>query len=139
VAGVSLDVNLRGDVRISNKLRSAQAKLRNMADLMNGIGVLVEAQTKRRLMDEKTAPDGSRWEPWSDDYAKTRGPQHSLLIGHQDLFDSIEHFETSSEVSVGSDKAYANRQNHARQFLGLSKDNKDEILQVVDDWLDGLL
>ncbi len=30
-------------------------------ELMSGIGAMVESQTRRRITDEKTAPDGSAW------------------------------------------------------------------------------
>lgn len=77
------------------------------SELLESIGEVVEHQTLRRISDEKTAPDGTAWTPWSAAYAKTRHSGNSLLQGSGDLLDSIEHQVQRNHVRVGSALVYA--------------------------------
>ena len=72
------------------------------AELLDSIGAVVESQTRRRIADEKTAPDGSAWAPWSDAYAKTRHGNQSLLQGEGALLDSIEYQVERGKVRIGA-------------------------------------
>lgn len=106
---MSISVEIRGDVELQ-RIRQHVEQLSdtgNRAKLLELIGAEVESQTHRRLRDEKTAPDGSAWEPWSDGYAATRHGNQSLLMGEGALDDSIQYFITGSKVHVGSPLAYA--------------------------------
>lgn len=38
----------------------------NRQALLEGLGAEIESQTRRRLSEEKTAPDGKRWDPLTD-------------------------------------------------------------------------
>jgi len=121
--------------------------------LLEGIGSEVERQTRYRLHDEKQAPDGSAWEPWSVEYADSvhgrtdrHGPhpgqrrkagKHTLLVLDGDLRDSIAfEVEGSGDVLIGSHLKYAKRQNAQRQYLGLSSQNVDDVLGLVLDFLE---
>lgn len=110
------------------------------------IGSLVENQTRNRLFSEKQSPLGAAWAPWSDSYAATRKPQHSLLIGdglNNGLLESISFYVTGREVTVGSDLPYAavhqlgseDGATPGRPYLGLSQDNRHEIEHLVVDLL----
>jgi len=77
------------------------------AELLDSIGAVVESQTRRRIADEKTAPDGSAWKPWSDAYAKTRHGNQSLLQGEGALLDSIEYQVERGKVRIGSALVYS--------------------------------
>ncbi|MGY5721627.1 phage virion morphogenesis protein [Vibrio cincinnatiensis] len=76
-------------------------------ELLDSLGAVVESQTRRRIADEKSAPDGTNWESWSDSYAKTRNGNQSLLQGEGDLLDSIQYVVEKDQVRVGSPLAYA--------------------------------
>jgi phage virion morphogenesis protein len=135
-------------------------------DLLEVVGATAESQVRRRLSDEKTAPDGSEWPALSEDYAAWKKKRSSggllQLYGH--LTDSIQFEVRGDEVLVGSNVDYAATHNYgdtreaaswsgagrsggkvasathtvtfpARTFLGLSDENKDELEQVVADWL----
>lgn len=53
-----------------------------LSTLMYEVGALVEDQTKLRIDEEKRAPDGQPWGPWSEAYDNTRNhAKHSLLVG----------------------------------------------------------
>lgn len=110
------------------------------SDFLEDIAGLVEAQIKRRVSDEKTAPDGTPWRPWSKDYAKTRHANQSLLISSGDM---LEDFFTEvtgvTQFRVGNARIYAGRQNAEREFMGLSNDNVREIEQASLDYLRGVL
>ena len=118
-------------------------------ELMDSIGTEVATQTKRRISDEKTSPSGEAWAAWSDRYAATRGDGQSLLQSENHLLDSITHLVelAGKEVDVGSNMVYAAIQNFggaevgkpelpAREYVGLSAENRMDVMMVASDWLD---
>lgn len=109
-------------------------------DLLEQLAGVAEAQTKRRILDDKKAPDGTPWKEWSDEYAKTRGNQHSLLVGHGDLHDDIA-AEVSGKLSITvfSIREYAGAQDATRPFMGMSKDDAKEFEEVAIDYLADIL
>jgi len=123
--------------------------------LLKLVGQVVESQTRNRLGKEKAAPDGKPWDDWSEDYAahkhgrdKSHTPHpgqlresgsHSLLELSGDLIDSIQRTVVGDSVEVGSNLPYARVQNKARQYLGLSRDNEQELEETIDDFLDSFL
>jgi len=114
------------------------------------IGSLVEDQTKRRIADDKTAPDGTPWADWSEDYAATRkaGVQ-SLLVGRGDLLGSIQNYTSGDTIRVGTNLVYgaihqfgsagAEGGIPARPYLGLSREDEREITDLVIGRLEDLL
>lgn len=151
MSGVELSVDI--------DLSEAQAALARLSagqidQLAYEIGALVEDQTKLRIMDEKRAPDGMPWAPWSEAYAESlkrrnrRNPR-SLLVGVGDLRDSIQNYTTGETVKVGSNLIYAAIHQFggeavgmnipARPYLGLSADNATAIEEFVADRLEELL
>ena len=121
----------------------------DMRPLMDAVGAEVETQTKRRIHDEKTTPEGEAWEPWSDRYAKTRTSGQSLLESEGDLVQGITHVVEmqGKEVDIGSNLIYARMMNDggaaigkpwmlAREYLGISASNRNDLIGVVNTWLD---
>ena len=114
---------------------------RRVADLPDALGAMVESQTRRRIEEERTAPDGTPWPAWSKDYGATRHSGHALLQGEGDLVDSLFHETTSDGAEIGTGLVYGathqfgREENHipARPFLGLSPDNEAEITQLIAD------
>ncbi|MFT4162855.1 phage virion morphogenesis protein [Shinella sp.] len=133
-------------------------------ELMEGIGRLVQGQTRRRITDEKTAPDGSAW--------KANRAGTSILYASGALADSIDYVASTGSVIVGSGLVYARIHQEGgvikpkngsalkfwwvsggfvnfaivasvtmprRQHLGLSADNQNEIVETTEDWLSRLL
>jgi phage virion morphogenesis protein len=113
--------------------------------LLVDLGAVTESQIRNRLSNEKTTPDGVAWPEWSDTYKATRHGNHSLLEGSGDLIDSIQPTDPSGDmIFVGSNLEYAARQNFgddddggipAREYLGFSDDNIDELLDVAEDFM----
>lgn len=172
MSGVSFEVLGDPELKRIRELVNRLSDPKLQSQLLDEVGGLVEAQTKNRIADEKTAPDGSKWEAWSEDYAKTRHDNQSLLSGHGDLRESIQFYVDKKAVHVGSPLLYAGvhndgfdgavkvpahirritqafgralkfpvfqqvssfaRQMHVpqRQFLGLSGNNRTELLSVI--------
>lgn len=122
--------------------------------LMDEVGALGESQTKRRIDEEKTAPDGTAWPSWSESYAATRHPGQSLLVAGGFLLDSVEYVVgiSGDYVEWGSNMVYAGAHQHgldmslvgshrritipARPFLGLSDENEEDLAVLVDDFVD---
>lgn len=151
MAGAAVTVSTAQVERMSARLAQFQGKLRNPKGVARGIGQLLEAQTKRRIQDEKTAPDGTAWARWSDETASQRKGHHSLLLFEGRLRDSVVgQALNGTTVVVGASMIYAavhqyghtfanGRKVPARPFLGMSDDNADEVVDLILDWAGGAL
>lgn len=118
-------------------------------DLLASLGQELEAQTRRRIAEEKTSPDGEAWKDLSEGW-KARKAQTSsggLLEFEGHLLDSIAWQTEDQGVAVGSERIYAaiqqfggedvGRPGHpARPFLGLSPENADDLETLVKDFLE---
>ncbi len=129
-------------------------------ELMEGIGRLVQEQTRRRIEEEKNAPDGSAWRP---NIAGT-----SLLYASGALSRSIDYAAANDSVQVGTGLRYAgihqgggeivpkdaralvfpmgNRlvfsqrvRIPARPYVGLSAANQTDVVEAAEDWVARLL
>lgn len=145
---IALTTDFSGIERLQRRIdRLANPDLNALGEQLGG---LVESQTRRRITEEKAAPDGTPWAPWSDAYAATRHGGQSLLEGDGDLTDSITSEVSDGRVETGSNLIYARIQNKggtpdmppgpaaipAREFVGFSTDNLAEIQAEADAWLD---
>ncbi len=140
--GISLHADFDGLKRLS-------AAIQNYADLdrralLDQVGGLLENQTKRRIEEDKTSPEGLPWQPWSERYAKTRHSNQSLLIGEGHLKDGITHNVLSeNELEWGSPEIYStvqqlgwpDRNIPARAYLGISTADGIEIERATADYL----
>lgn len=119
----------------------------NLGELSSLLAAEGESQTRRRISEEKASPDGTAWDVWSSSYAKTRHSGHSLLENEGDLVDSIISGVEGNDAVWGSNLVYAAAQNFgydktglpAREFLGLSEENKKDMAAIIDDWLDDVM
>lgn len=147
MSGVAIQVDGRELTRL-NHLVEALLQRPDTRELMTTVGAVTEAQTRRRIEEDKRGPDGRPWDTWADDYARTRHQGQSLLVGDGDLLDSL-HYEAGREhAEVGSNLVYAaihqlggrpvGKNIPERPYLGLSDDDEAELQQVVDDWLNAL-
>lgn len=129
-------------------------------ELMSTIGALGESQTRRRIEEEKTGPDGQAWAP------NTQGTPILVETG-QHLLYSIAWTASANEAEWGSTWEYAHVHQAgmtikpknakalqfqiggqfvtaksvtipARPFVGLSDDNRQEIMDVVTDMFGAL-
>lgn len=121
--------------------RLSQLRTERLLDLL---GSELESQTRRRLTEEKTAPDGSEWDEWSESYAARRPAKGGLLELEGNLVDSITYQVGHDAVTVGSNLIYAARQQDgdegdsgipARPYLGVSADNLEDLGELVVKFL----
>ncbi|NDV20878.1 phage virion morphogenesis protein [Pseudodesulfovibrio sp. JC047] len=151
---MSMDIQVSMDSLHRLADRIAQLGDMDTRPLMDELGAAVVSQTQRRIDSEKTGPDGAPWDPWSESYAKTRHEGHSLLIASGDLSDSLEHILgiSGDHAEVGSNLVYAAAQQYgldmsvigthrriqipARPYLGISTENEEDLVALVDDFVD---
>lgn len=130
-------------------------------DLMTAIAGTGLRQTERRIDWEKTAPDGTPWEPnaegtsilvrtgenllkslaWkaSDDTAEWGATWENAHV-HQDGAVIVPKDAKALTFKLGGQVVAAQKVTiPARPFIGLSADNEAEILELVTDYLGGLL
>jgi len=145
---IGVQYDLAGVARLQERI----AKLGNLdrRELLEQLAGVAESQTRRRISEEQKSPGGEPWQAWSANYAATRHGGQSLLQGEGDLVDSIISEIEVDEALIGSNLVYAAIHQHggtpdmapgpagipAREYLGFSQDNLDEIESVADRWLD---
>lgn len=127
---------------------NALGQPRRIAEGLANIGGLVENQIKDRLGEGRT-PDGEPWAPWSDSYAATRHGNQSLLIASGAYRDSFAWDLSGDDLRVGSNMVQAAILNFggtddmapgpaaipAREHIGLSAENIQEIEDAIGDWI----
>ena len=143
-----------------DELRALCSRLNKMAlspserkQLLHDIGVEMEAQTKERF-EKKTSPDGDDWaeiaQSTKDFYRKKYGsdnPGKGTLwrLSSVPLIDTVTSQAGSWSVLVGATKVYAavhqygwsERNIPARPYLGLSNDDKVDIIGIINTFLEG--
>lgn len=125
------------------------------SELMTDIAPIGEGQTRRRITDEKTAPDGTPWKPNSEGTSILMESGQNLLASlawkasadeaewgatweyahvHQDGMTIVPKNGKSLVFELGGKTIVAkNVTIPARPFVGLSDDNIEEIIAVVTD------
>ena len=79
--------------------RLAQLDPLDTAELLDGCARLIQEQTRRRIREEKTAPDGAAWPP--------NRTGTSILFRSGVLERSIDFHVSSSSATIGSGIRYA--------------------------------
>ncbi len=149
MAGITQTVSTQ-DLQKTTDFLNSMAGMINIDVLEGKAAAVIESQTRRRISDEKTDPDGKAWADWSPAYAKTRHGGHSLLQNTGSLLDDIFHDKQGGNWVVGSSLIYAAIQDQggdeaaghadipARRFVGLSVDNTEELDETLYAYLVGL-
>lgn len=141
----ALTFDISASTRLQKHLQALAVM--DMAALAALVATEGEDQTRRRIEEERTAPDGSAWPEWSPAYKETRRSGHELLQSECDLVDSILADVDGTTAIWGSNLVYAALQNFggepvginvpAREYLGLSENNLADIEDLIIDWIDG--
>ena len=143
MAGVFYELTETGLEEVIAGIQAVASPVTRM-EIADSVGALLESSTKRRIADEKRAPDGTPWAPWSEAYGATRRPGKSILWAEGDLLDSIQAVTGLTEIRVGSNLVYAAIHQFggadvgtpglpARPYLGLSDEDAREIRETVAD------
>lgn len=139
---------------VLDALTRLQSRTSDLSPLMHDIGEHLMETTKRRF-DTATAPDGTRWEPNTQatilNYrGKGKKPLTGRTGGGASLMATINYNVGRDFVEIGSPKEYAAMQQFggqkskfphlwadipARPFLGLSDQDRTNILDMISDYL----
>jgi len=135
---VALQVDILGAARVQ-RIVSRLGHL-ELHKLLDTVGNVVANQTRRRILHDKEAPDGSQWADYSKPYGRYKArvrPNIGMLQFDGHLLDSITHVVARDEVEVGagSDIVYARRQHEMRPYLGLSTTDEDDVEEAVKLWI----
>lgn len=151
------------DMAEANYLFAAiKAAGRNLRPLMNEIGSALEDSTRQRFRAERS-PDGIRWAPISPEWRAEkaeRGLAAGILKMRGDLLNSVRYEAGGDSVSVRASTPYAAAHQFgatirprrgralkvrgrllasvtipARPYLGLSADDRSEVLDAARDFL----
>lgn len=158
MSGVSINVIATGLQEALNLIDHVATAPRY--ELMDGIGRLVQEQTRERIEVEKTSPDGAAW--------KANWAGSNLLYKSGALAQSIDYIASNDNVVVGSGIIYARIHQEggkivpkhasalafqlgnqflqvksvtmpARPYIGLSAANEQDVLDATTDWVRRLL
>lgn len=146
---MSFQVTIEGADLVSLRIGSLISSLPGARrKLVSAVAAEVETQTRRRIENEKTGPDGSKWPDWSPAtsklYAKL-GKHNHLLHRDGNLLDSIRARAISDDqAEVSANRVYAAihqvgglaGRGHkvripARPYFGISAENAADIDVVV--------
>ena len=127
----------------------------DLSPLLRDIGERLQTTTKDRFDDAK-APDGTPWAPLSE-VTKARKNKNKILIQDRYLRDLINYQISGNTLLVGSSRIYASTHQFgaekgsfgrtkrgapipwgdipARPFLGLSDDDRKDVLEIVSDYI----
>lgn len=157
--GISITVDASDLARIDALVSRLSAF--DASELMTGVAALGESQTRRRIQEEKTAPDGSAW-------PANREGTPILLRSGEHLLGTVAFTASGAEAEWGSSWQHAHvHQNGmvitpkngpqlsfmlggklvhakkvtipARPFVGISADNAEEIQHLISDVFGGLV
>lgn len=135
---------------LCSRLNGMALKPAERKALLASIGEEIITQTKDRFAEKKT-PDGDDWadiaESTKNYYQKKLGsknPGNGILWRQGNLMDSLTQEAGSWSVVVGATKAYAAVHQYgwkekniiARPYLGLSAENKVEIIEIINAFLE---
>ncbi len=138
-------------IDVTNELPQLNERLRGVYDHLNGdlsplmrtIGTFVLRSTEERF-ETKKDPSGVSWEQLAPNTEKRKG--HSQIL-HElgNLEDSFSMQVFQDSVVVGTDEKYGKyhqvgtKHMPARPFLGLSDDDKTDISDALDEFLEDVL
>ena len=153
MSGISITIDAADLDGIFKKLRPIFDF--NAEELMTAIGSLGDGQTRRRIEEEKTAPDGTPWKPnhegtsilmesgqhllaslaWTASSDQTEwGATWEYAHVHQDGAVIVPKDPKALFFSVGGRPITAKKVTiPARPFVGISSDNEQEIIELVTD------
>ena len=159
MAGTSFSVETKGVEKIREVFRQLQNP--DLRPLLDALGAEGESQTRRRISEEKTAPDGTPWEPLAEDYERRKregimrggvrvASSGGILEFEGEMLDSINYQVTGDDtVEWGSNLEYAAIHQFggaevgmnilARPFLGLSVEDEADMDNIITDWAQDML
>lgn len=157
---MDLRFNLREIEVLADRFDEAEARGRDLTELMDRIGMAMETSTQERFETE-TAPDGGKWQP--SIRARVQGGRTLTLSGRG--ANSITHRASSDQVEIGTNVIYMAKHQEGgpiraktaaglafnlpgglglrrpmevimpkREFVGLGGDDEETIVELAEDF-----
>ena len=154
MAGAILEVRGEELTKLNARLGTFFARVKKPAEGMKVLASTLVSQTKGRILDERSSPEGVAWAGWSKKYAKTRHGNHKLLQAEGNLWKDLspDHGDDFAQAytsmiygrihqagSPATDKNGRDQNIPARPYLGLSPDNAAELESVFSAWVEAQL
>lgn len=136
---------------LAKKLFALSKDMDDLKPVMGAIGGVLESSTRLRIAQTKTDADGKAWADLSDATKAAKGKRGSILVHRGGLLRSITHEASKNSVIVGSSMLYAKwhqegtrnkdgtQKMPARPFLGMSADDYNDVGELLNEWLSGLI
>lgn len=145
------------DSDVLSVLSSLKAKLGDLRPAFDDIGAYLDRSHHERFLKEE-APDGVKWAPLSDTTTARKAKNDDrILIEEGHLLESLHYQSSSDGVQYGTDRIYGATHQFgakagdfgktksgslipwgdipARPFLGISGEDRTEILDILGDFL----
>ncbi|MDD5274380.1 MAG: phage virion morphogenesis protein [Methylovulum sp.] len=148
MTAVTIDLN---DQEIINALGRLAYSANHLEPALDEIGATIAASVMLNFTGQHD-PDGNAWEPLSEaTLANRRGGEGQILRDTGRLNRSITHNVSDQSVEIGTDVVYANMMQFGgkkadfpwlwgdipeRPFVGISEEDKAEILAILSHHLD---
>ena len=156
MSGVTLKVEALGIEEVERRLRALVAAGHDMTPAMNNIGEYLVRATRDRFDDEE-GPDGTPWKPLSETTKARKRRNAGKILTLEGYLRVPVYRPTPTSVEVGSPLIYAGTHQFgaekgsfgstgkgasipfgdipARPFLGLSDADRDELTDILRDYI----
>ena len=157
MAGAILEVRGEELTKLNARLGTFFARVKKPAEGMKVLASTLVSQTKGRILDERTSPEGVAWKAWTAKYKKSvlkKGGSRDLLQAEGNLWKDLspDHGDDFAQAytsmiygrihqagSPATDKNGRDQNIPARPYLGLSPDNAAELESVFSAWVEAQL
>ena len=134
-----IEVDSSGFDDIRKRLTNLRDKIGDMSTVFADIGEqLLNSHDDR--FEKEIAPDGSKWKLLSIDYLlserkeESRGSNRILSLDGF-LRKTMSYRASKTKLEFGSPEEYAAIQHSVRPFVGISKEDEGDIMDIISDYL----
>ena len=137
---MKINIKASGVSRLQQNIKAQISRLHNLKPFWQLVGMYVQRRTVKERFDKEQSPDGTKWRALSAARIKQRRRRHKtgsmkILQDTGELRRSIQYEAEKNHVRIGSNLKYARihqfggRHIPARQFLGVTDDERRYIMQ----------
>lgn len=141
MAGSFVSVDVIGGDTIAKALNKLLGQVNDLSPAFREMGEHLLESTQNRMSQEVT-PDGQAWEPLSVNTIKQKAlssQSDKILRGYGTLADTLNYQLGANQLMFGSNMEYAATHQFgresanipAREFLGVSNDDENEIIDIL--------
>lgn len=141
-----MQIDVTDDIPALNEHLTALRQRLNgdLTPLTQAIGSVLEGSTRQRFADKKD-PNGVSWVVLMPSTIQAKNGRSKILVDSGDLLRSITFHASADSVVIGTDRPYGKyhqtgtKHMPQRAFLGLSEQDKNDIGDLINDFLAGNL